>query len=123
MKALAAFLAVTAIGVAAASAQTSSSTATAGAGASSTSSSDKNCKVVELKKGESPPGGSSGFSTSITAGNGQVSGTTTGPGGTVTHSQSGSGSFSTSTASDGKSTVVNDSTGTCTVYRKAEDSR
>ena len=45
------------------------------------------------------------MSTSITAGGGKVSGTTSGPGGTVTHS-GGSGSFSTSSASDGKSTVV-----------------
>jgi len=59
------------------------------------------------------------MSTSITAGNGKVSGTTTGPGGTVTHS--GPGSFSTSSASDGKTTTVTDSSGNCTVYRKAED--
>jgi hypothetical protein len=76
--------------------------------------------VVELKKGESPPGATSGMSTSITAGNGKVSGTTTGPGGTVTHSGTG-GSFSTSSASNGKETTVTDSTGNCTVYRKAED--
>jgi hypothetical protein len=47
-----------------------------------------------------------------------VSGTTTGPGGTVTHS--GTGSFSTSSASDGKTTTVTDSTGNCTVYRRTE---
>ena len=78
-----------------------------------------NCKVVQLKKGEAAPA-MSGMSTSITAGNGEVSGTTSVPGG-PTVSQSGSGSFSTSSASDGKSTVVTDSNGNCTVYRKAED--
>ena len=86
---------------------------------SGTSSSTDNCKVVELKKGESAPSGSNTMSTSINAGNGKVTGTTTGPGGTVTSGSS--GSFSTSTSSDGNSTVVTDSTGKCTVYRKAGD--
>lgn len=103
MKAIVAFFTVIALGASMAAAQISSD----------------NCKTVELKKGESAPSGSSSMSTSITAGNGKVSGTTTGPGGTVTHS-GGSGSFSTSTASDGKSTVVTDSNGKCTVYRRTE---
>jgi hypothetical protein len=124
VKALVAFLAMTvvsSVGAATAFAQTSSSTASAGSGSTSSSSTtdSRNCRVVHLKKGESPPGGSSGMSTSITAGNGKVSGTTTGPGGTVHHS--GSGSFSTSSSSDGKNTIVTDSSGNCTVYRKAED--
>lgn len=103
MKVLVEFVvAVTAVGIAAAHAQTD------------------NCKVVELKKGESPPGATTSMSTSITAGNGAVTGTTTGPGGTVTTHSSGSGSLSTSSTSDGKSTVVTDSTGKCTVYRKAD---
>jgi hypothetical protein len=124
VKALVAFLAMTVVASTAFAQTSSSSSSTASAGAGSTSSSsssdNKNCKVVQLKKGETPPGSSSGVSTSITAGNGKVSGTTTGPGGTVHHSGN-SGSFSTSSASDGKNMTVTDSNGGCTVYRKAED--
>ena len=77
-----------------------------------------NCRIVDLKPGEKPP--ATGLSTSITAGNGRVTGSTSGPGGTVTQSTSGSGSMSTSVASDGRSTTVTDSNGNCTIYRQAE---
>jgi len=93
------------------------------------SSADMNtngCKVVHLKPGENPP---SGMSTSISAGNGQVSGHTTvgngAPGVSVSSGSgasssvtSGSGAMSSSmsTSSDGKTTKVTRSDGTCTVY-------
>lgn len=102
----------------------SSSSATSSGGASTSSSSSgtsagnrSDCKVVELKPGEKPP---SGLSTSITAGGGTVSGTTTTPGGSSTSVQSGSGSVSASSSSDGRSTTVTDSNGNCTIYRTTE---
>lgn len=81
-----------------------------------------NCTVVDLKPGESAP---SNLSTSITAGNGQVSGSTTAGGHTVTSTSGagGTGSYATSSASNGNSTTVTDSNGHCTVYRKAEDKK
>lgn len=92
--------------------------ATSGAFAASTTvTNSDNCKVVHLKPGESPPGGS-GMSTSITAGNGHVSGqTTTGTGVSVQSNGSGVGSsVATSTSSDGRTTTVTSSNGNCTVY-------
>jgi len=85
--------------------------------ASATVTNSDNCKVVHLKPGESPPTGS-GMSTSITAGNGQVSGqTTTGNGVSVQSSGSGVGtSVATSTSSDGRTTTVTSANGNCTVY-------
>ena len=94
---------------------------------SSSSSSDMStagCKTVHLKPGENPP---TGMSTSINAGNGQVSGhTTVGGGGTGVSVSSGTGasvssgsganSTSMSTSSNGKMTKVTSSDGGCTVY-------
>lgn len=80
-----------------------------------------NCRIVDLKTGEALP--SSGVSTPITAGNGQVTGTTSGAGGTVTQSTAGGGSVSTSSTSDGRSTTITDSNGNCTIYRRAEVGR
>jgi hypothetical protein len=85
--------------------------------ASTTVTNSDNCKIVHLKPGERPPS-VSGMSTSITAGNGQVSGqTTTGNGVAVQSSGSGVGtSVATSTSSDGRTTTVTSSNGNCTVY-------
>jgi len=101
--------------------------ASSSASSSSGSSSDMStsgCKVVHLKPGESPP---TGMSTSINAGNGQVSGhTSVGGGGTGVSVSSGSGASATSgsganstsmsTSSNGKMTKVTSSDGGCTVY-------
>ena len=101
--------------------------ASSSASSSSGSSADMStsgCKVVHLKPGENPP---TGMSTSINAGNGQVSGhTTVGGGGTGVSVSSGSGasvssgsganSSSMSTSSNGKMTKVTTSDGGCTVY-------
>jgi hypothetical protein len=101
--------------------------ASSSASSSSGSSADMStsgCKVVHLKPGENPP---TGMSTSINAGNGQVSGhTTVGGGGTGVSVNSGSGasassgsganSSSMSTSSNGKMTKVTTSDGGCTVY-------
>jgi len=103
-----------------ANAQTSSSSSSSSSGPGSSAQSNPNCKTVELRKGESPPTG--GMSTSITAGNGQVTGTTTTPSGSI-KSGTGAGSFATSMSSDGNSTVVTDSNGNCTVYKKTENSK
>jgi len=94
------------------------SLAAAGAYAASTTvTNSDNCKVVHLKPGESPPTG--GMSTSITAGNGTVSGQTTTGSGVSVQSSSGSSvgtSVSTSTTSDGRTTTVTSANGNCTVY-------
>jgi hypothetical protein len=101
--------------------------ASSSASSSSGSSADMStsgCKVVHLKPGENPP---TRMSTSINAGNGQVSGhTTVGGGGTGVSVNSGSGasvssgsgasSSSMSTSSNGKMTKVTSSDGGCTVY-------
>jgi hypothetical protein len=91
--------------------------AASGAFAASTTVANSNdCKVVHLKPGEQPPTGT-GMSTSITAGNGQVSGTTTGNGVAVQSSGSHVGtSVATSTSSDGRTTTVTSANGDCTVY-------
>lgn len=90
--------------------------ATSAYAASTTVTSSDNCKTVHLKPGENPPPGS--MSTSITAGNGKVSGqTTTGNGVSVQSSGSGVGtSVATSTSSDGRTTTVTSANGNCTVY-------
>jgi hypothetical protein len=96
----------------------------AGAASTVTTTNSNGCKTVHLKPGENPP---SGMSTSINAGNGQVTGhTTVGGGGTGVSVSSGSGSSVTSgagaaassmsTSSNGKTTTVTSSDGTCTVY-------
>jgi len=116
---------------AAATAQTSSSSSSSSSsnlgGVSSSSSSspadakaNPNCRTVELKDGENPP--TNNISTSIQAGGGRVSGTTTLPNGSAIRS-AGNGSVSSSTSSDGDSTVVTDSSGNCTIYRKAEKAK
>ena len=85
--------------------------------ASTTVTSSDNCKTVHLKPGETAPTGT-GMSTTITAGNGTVSGqTTTGNGVSVQSSGSGVGtSVATSTSSDGRTTTVTSANGNCTVY-------
>ena len=115
---------------AAATAQTSSSSSSSSSsnlgGVSSSSSSpadaraNPNCRTVELKDGENPP--TNNISTSIQAGGGRVSGTTTLPNGSAIRSE-GNGSASSSVSSDGDSTVVTDSSGNCTIYRKAEKAK
>ena len=91
--------------------------ATSAYAASTTVTNSDNCKTVHLKPGETAPTGS-GMSTSITAGNGKVSGqTTTGNGVSVQSSGSGVGtSVATSTTSDGRTTTVTSANGNCTVY-------
>lgn len=100
--------------------------AAANAASDDTSSNSNGCKVVHLKPGENPP---TGMSTSITAGNGQVSGRTTmGNSGNGVSVSSGSGSSATSgaasnsvsTSSNGKTTTVTTSDGNCTVYMRDE---
>ncbi|MGN6570976.1 MAG: hypothetical protein ACTHLO_06145 [Pseudolabrys sp.] len=92
-------------------------TASGAHAASTTITNSDNCKTVHLKPGENPPTGT-GMSTSITAGNGTVSGqTTTGNGVSVHSSGSGVGtSVATSTSSDGRTTTVTSANGNCTVY-------
>jgi len=96
----------------------------AGAASTVTTTNSNGCKTVHLKPGENPP---TGMSTSINAGNGQVSGhTTVGGGGTGVSVSSGSGASSSSGAgsmassmsssSNGKTTTVTTSDGGCTVY-------
>jgi len=99
----------------------------AGAADSAGSSSNSNgCKVVHLKPGENAP---SGMSTSIQAGNGQVSGhTSVGGSGNGVSVSSGSGSSVTTgagaasssmtTTNNGKTTTVVSSDGGCTVYQR-----
>ena len=115
--AIAGFAIVGAAGVASAASSSASSSS-----GSSADMSTSGCKVVHLKPGENPP---TSMSTSINAGNGQVSGhTTVGGGGTGVSVNSGSGassgsganSSSMSTSSNGKMTKVTTSDGGCTVY-------
>ena len=81
-------------------------------------SESKNCKIIER---DAPPAETSrSLSSSVTAGNGQVSAHSTG-GNTVTmHSGDGSVSSSISTTGSGGQTVVTNSDGTCTIYRNKE---
>ena len=89
--------------------------------ASTTVTDSDNCKTVQLKPGENPPTGG-GMSTSITAGNGKVSGqTTTGNGVSVQSSSKGVGtSVATTTSSDGRTTTVTSSNANSTVYVKPD---
>lgn len=91
-----------------------------------TTTNSKGCKVVHLKPGENPP---TGMSTSIHAGNGQVSGQTSvggtgngvsvssGAGSSVT-TGAGAASSSMTTSNNGKTTTVVSSDGNCTVYQR-----
>jgi hypothetical protein len=75
------------------------------------------CKVVERK--DNPNSQTSGMTSSVTAGGGRVSGTTTGAGNSITvHSGDGKTSSSVATAGgSGNSTVVAGSgSGDCTIY-------
>jgi len=74
------------------------------------------CKVVQLKPGERAPSGA--MTSSVTAGGGKVSGTTTGGNSVTVHSGDGSTSSSVTTSSSGNaaSTMVTSSNGDCTVY-------
>jgi hypothetical protein len=97
------------------SSSSSSSASSDGSSASVSSGPGKNCKTVYLKAGEKPPSG--GMTSSVTAGDGKVSGFTTGAGGSVT-TQTGSGTNASSMSSvtqDGR-TVVTSSNGDCTIY-------
>ena len=85
----------------------------------SSSASNSNCKVVRLKPGENPP---SGMSTSVQAGNGNLSAqSTVGSGNGITvHSGNGSvGATSMSSSTNGNTTVVTTSDGHCTKYIKS----
>lgn len=85
------------------------------AGASSSSgpggtvaTSTDNCKTVHLRPG---------MSSSVTAGGGHVSGSTSGPNSVTVHSGNGSSSSSVTTSGSGGSTVVvGAGTGNCTIY-------
>jgi hypothetical protein len=91
----------------------------AGANAATTAADSDNCKTVHLKPGEKPPTGG-GMSTSVTAGNGAVSSrTTTATGVLVQSGGSGAGASvaaTASTSSEGRTTTVVSTDGSCTVY-------
>ncbi len=75
------------------------------------------CKVVQLKPGEHAPSGS--MTSTVTAGGGKVSGSTTGSSNSVTvHSGSGSTSSVVTSGSSGggSSTTVTSANGDCTIY-------
>ena len=75
------------------------------------------CKVVQLKPGEQAPSGT--LSSSVTAGDGKVSGQTTGGNSVTVHSGNGTTSSSVTTGSSsggGSSTTVTSADGSCTVY-------
>jgi hypothetical protein len=75
-----------------------------------------NCKVVHLKPGEHAPSGT--ISSSVNAGGGKVSGSTTGGNSVTVHSGSGSASSMVTTGSSGSgsSTTVTSANGDCTIY-------
>jgi hypothetical protein len=74
-----------------------------------------NCKVVERKPGEDH--GSGNLSSSVTAGNGQVSAHSSGGHGVTVHSGNGSVSSSVATTGSGKgSTTVTTLNGDCIIY-------
>src|SRR5689334_9189058 len=77
-----------------------------------------NCKVVHLKPGERAP--SSSLSSTVTAGNGKVSGPTTGGNSVTVHSGDGTASSVVTTGSSGSSgsTTVSSVNGECTIYVK-----
>lgn len=79
-----------------------------------------NCKIVER---EAPPAeNTGGLSSSVTAGNGQVSARTSGNNGITMNSGNGSVSSSVSTTGSGgrSQTIVTNSDGSCTIYRTKE---
>ena len=74
-----------------------------------------NCKVVE-QDSSAANSGSTGMSTSVTAGGGSVSAHTNGPGNSVTvHSGNGNSSSVATAGASGQSTVVTGSGGDCTI--------
>jgi len=88
-------------------------------GTSTSVSSSGNCKVVELKAGESPPSGT--LSSSVTAGGGKVTGSSTGGNGVTVHSGNGNTSSAVTTTGSGNgSTMVTTSDGNCIIYRQKE---
>ena len=93
----------------------SAGVAASSTGGASVTTSDKNCKTVYLKPGETPPGGA--MSSTVTASNGEVSGSTTGPNSVTVHSSNGNTSSSVTTSGSGTSSVVvGAGTGHCTIY-------
>jgi hypothetical protein len=75
------------------------------------------CKVVRLKPGQHAPSGT--LSSTVTAGGGKVSGTTTGSSNSVTvHSGSGNSSsvVTSGSSGNGASTTVTSANGDCTIY-------
>jgi hypothetical protein len=109
-------LAALAIAARAESASSSSAASSDGTRSAVSSSEPKNnCKTVQLKPGEKPPANSGAMTSSITAGGGKVSGSTTLPNG-MTQSTTGSGATSMSSSTSNGKTVVTSSDGTCTVY-------
>jgi hypothetical protein len=111
---------ITAVATGAFAQSSSSSSSSSSSGGSSVSSSgtpnaNQNCKTVYLKPGEQPP--SSGMTSSVTAGGGQVSGYTTGAGSSVNvQSGTGTGSAAMSSSTQDGRTVVTSSNGDCTIY-------
>lgn len=88
------------------------------AAAANSSGNPGNCKVVEQDASKDNTG-STGVSTSVTAGGGSVSARTTGPGNSVTvRSGDGSSSSVAAAAGSGGSTVVTGANGDCTIYVK-----
>ena len=75
------------------------------------------CKIVELAPGENPPSGL--LHSTVTAGNGKVSGSTTGSNSVTVQSGDGSSSSSvtTGTSANGQTQTVTSANGDCTVYR------
>jgi phosphodiesterase/alkaline phosphatase D-like protein len=74
-----------------------------------------NCQVVERKPGDEKSSGN--LSSSVTAGNGQVSAHSSGGHGVTVHSGNGNVSSSVATTGSGKgSTMVTTSNGDCIIY-------
>lgn len=98
-----------------ASAQSVSAAASSN-GSTSVTTSDKNCKVVRLRPGESPPSGA--VSSSVTAGNGHTSASSSGPNSVTVPAGDGRTSSSVTTSGSGSSAVVvGAGTGHCTIYK------
>lgn len=76
------------------------------------------CKVVQLEPGESPPSGSGSVSSSVSAGGGHVSGTTTGSNSVTVHAGNGRTSSVVTGSNTGSagSTTVTSANGDCTIY-------
>ena len=78
-------------------------------------SNPNHCKIVERKPGEGNPPGT--LSSSVTAGNGQVTAQTSGGNGVTVHSGNGNVSSSVATTGSGNgTTTVASSDGNCTIY-------